>query len=262
MRLLWTFWLLLLMLVKGAYAQVVPVPLHGTDEQSGTAPTLTFLWAAKSAKVTLVFIPGGEGHLGFTPDKKSLGGFYAATLKPLSDSSLTSGSMHVVVFDSPTALPAGSNYPISRQSPDHLRRIESVVRFYKERYGLPILIMGHSNGAASITEFYKMLQREGKSDLVAGAVISSARNGSAFSDKTNLPILFLAHERDGCAKSTPYESKSVYEAQRKTNSERLEYVVIRGGEAQAQNPCTSGFNMFYGAGDEAYKAIDIFFFGP
>jgi hypothetical protein len=170
--------------------------------------------------------------------------------------------MHVVVFDSPTALPVGSNYPISRQSPDHLRRIESVVRFYKERYGLPILIMGHSNGAASITEFYKMLQREGKSDLLAGAVFSAARNGSAFSDKTNLPILFLAHERDGCAKSTPYESKSVYEAQRKTNSERLEYVVIRGGEAQAQNPCTSGFHMFYGAGDEAYKAIDIFFFGP
>ena len=261
MRTLWTICLLLLILVKGTYAQVVPVPLGGTEEQSGAAPTMTFLWTAKSATVTLVFIPGGEGHLGFTPEKKSLGGFYAATLKPLSDSSLTSGSMHVVVFDSPAPLPVGSNYPISRQSSDHLRRIESVVRFYKERYGLPIVIMGHSNGAASITEFYKMLQRDSKSDLVAGAVFSSARNGSTFSDKTNLPILFLAHERDGCGKSTPYESKSVYEGQRKTNSERLEYVVIRGGEAQAQNPCTSGFHMFYGAGDEAYKAIDTFFFG-
>ena len=260
MKYIASIWLTLLLVVN-AQAEVVSVPFISSDAQSVAAPTLTFFWAANSPKTTLVFIPGGEGHLGLTPDRRNLGGFYGTTLKPLSDTSLTSGSMNVVVFDSPVPLPVGSNYPVSRQSSEHLRRIESVVRFYKDTYSLPIVIMGHSNGAASITEFYKMLQKENKSDLVTGAIYSSARNGSAFNDKTNLPILFLAHERDGCDKSTPYQSKSVYEAQRRTNSQKLDYVLIRGGEAQAQNPCSSGFHMFYGSGDEAYKAIDTFFFG-
>ncbi len=259
MRRLLSPWLSLLLLFGFAHSEVVPVPFVGTDTSSSAAPTMTWLWEANSAKATLVFIPGGEGHLGLTLDRKALGGFYGATLKPLSDSGLTSGSMNVVVFDSPVPLPVGSNYPISRQSTEHLRRLESVVRFYKDTYSLPIVMMGHSNGAASITEFYKFLQKEGKSDLVTGAVYSSARNGSTFNDKTNLPILFLAHERDGCAKSTPYQSNAVYEAQRRTNSQKLNYVVIRGGEPQAQDPCSSGFHMFYGAGEEAYKAIDAFF---
>jgi hypothetical protein len=164
-----------------------------------------------------------------------------------------------VVFDSPTPLPVGASYPVARQNPEHLRRIESVVRYYKNIYALPVVIMGHSNGAASITEFYKLLQKENKTELVAGAVYSSARNGSAFNEKTNLPVLFLAHERDGCAKSTPYQSKSVYEAQRRTNTQKLEYVLIHGGEGQAQDPCSSGFHMFYSANDEAYRAIDAFF---
>jgi hypothetical protein len=259
------FWLLGLSLslyLGFANSEVVPVPFFGTDSSASFAPTMTWLWEANSPKATLVFFPGGEGRLGLTPERKALGGFYGATLKPLSDSSLTSGSMNVVVFDSPAPLPVGSNYPVSRQNNDHLRRIESVVRFYKENYGLPIVLMGHSNGAASITEFYKLAQTENKTDLIAGAVYSSARNYSTFNEKTCLPILFFSLLRDGCAKSTPYQSNAVYEAQRRTNTQKLNYVLIRGGEAQSQDPCYSGFHMFYGASEEAYKAIDTFFSSP
>jgi hypothetical protein len=81
--------------------------------------------------------------------------------------------------------------------------------------------MGHSNGAASMTEFYKMLEQNGQTDLVSGLIYSSARNGSSFSDKTNIPILFLAHERDGCAKSMPSASRAVYERMRSTNLKKL-----------------------------------------
>jgi hypothetical protein len=246
-------------LVQGvAFAQMVSVPFNERGFLFNTAPTLTFLWPAQRPRVTLIFIPGGEGRIGLSPDRTTLGGFYGATLKPLSDASLTSGSFNVVVFDSPVNLPVGTNYPSSRQGSEHLLRIESVVRYYKELYALPIWIMGHSNGAASITEFYKMLQKSQKENLVEGAIYSSARNGSSFNDNTNMPVLFLAHERDGCDKSTPTQSHDVYERLRKTDPQRVEYVLIRGGEPQSQNPCSSGFHMFYGAGEEAYKAIDQF----
>jgi hypothetical protein len=166
-----------------------------------------------------------------------------------------------VVFDSPVFLPTGTDYPYSRRDSEHLTRIESVVRYYKEKYRLPIWIMGHSNGAVSITEFYKMLQKSQKENLVEGAIYSSARNGASFNDTTYLPVLFLAHERDQCQKSQPSQSRAVYEQLRKNDPQPVEYVLIRGGESQMNNPCSSGFHMFYGAGEEVYKAIDRFVMG-
>ena len=222
------------------------------------APTLTFVWIGEKARATLVFIPGGEGRIGLTPDRKNLGGFYAATLKPLSDPNLTSGLFNVVVFDSPVALPPGNDYPHSRQSKEHLLRVESVARHFRDQYSRPIWIMGHSNGAASMTEFYKMLEQNDRTALVSGLIYSSARNGSSFSDKTNIPILFLAHERDGCAKSRPSASREVYERMRSTNLQKIDYIQIRGGDEQPQNPCMSGFHMFHQASNEVLQAIDQF----
>jgi hypothetical protein len=59
-------------------------------------------------------------------------------------------------------------------------------------------------------------------------------------------------------KSQPTRSKIVFEKQAKTNSMKTQYVVIRGGEAQPQHVCSSGFHMFFGASQEAYSAIDAF----
>ena len=254
--------LLLMIVFKiNAFAQVVSVEFKDKGFLYSDAPTLSFVWQSNEAKATLVFILGGEGRLGITPDRKNLGGFYGNTLKPLADATLTRGAFNVVVFDSPVYLPPGNDYPASRQSSEHLLRIESVVRHFKALYGLPVWIMGHSNGAVSITEFYKMLQKNGREELVAGAIYSSARNGAKFSDDTQLPILFIAHERDGCAKSQPSRSRMEFEQQLKTNHKKIRYVLVTGGEAQADNVCASGFHMFYGAGKEAYTAIDDFVFG-
>ncbi|NBY16157.1 MAG: hypothetical protein EBQ78_00420 [Betaproteobacteria bacterium] len=241
-----------------ATAQVVSVAFNEKGFLFSDAPTLTFVWTGAKARATLVFIPGGEGRIGLTPDRKSLGGFYGATLKPLSDPNLTNGIFNVVVFDSPIALPPGSDYPHSRQSKEHLLRVESVVRHFLDQYRLPIWIMGHSNGAASMTEFYKMLEKDGHSDLVSGLIYSSARNGSGFSDQTNIPVLFLAHERDGCVKSMPSASRTVYERMRNINQQKIDYILIKGGEEQTQNPCSSGFHMFYQASNEVLQAIDQF----
>lgn len=91
--------------------QVVTVPFNEKGFLLSDAPTLTFAWTGANARATLVLIPGGEGRIGLTPDRKNLGGFYGAVLKPLSDPTLTSGVFNVVVFDSPITLPAGSDYP-------------------------------------------------------------------------------------------------------------------------------------------------------
>jgi hypothetical protein len=187
-----------------------------------------------------------------------LGGFYGSTLKPLSDPTRTSGIFNVVVFDSPRALQTGSGYPGSRATSAHLKRIESVVQYYKEKFNHPVWLMGHSNGAVSVTEFYKYLQKNKKESLISGIIYSSGRNGASFNSGTNLPVLFLAHQQDSCSKSTLHSSQSVYDELKKTNQQKTEYVVIKGGEAQRDDFCSSGHHMFYGASEEVYSAIDSF----
>ena len=244
--------------IHSSLAEVIAIDAIQAGTSFSADKTKTFLWAAKNPKATLIFIPGGEGHLGLADDKVNLGGFYGNTLRPLSDPNLTAGLMNVVVFDSPYELPVGTSYPSSRATADHLKRIESVVLYYKDSLHQPIWLMGHSNGAVSVTEFYKYLQEQKKEALITGMVYSSARNGADFnSDTSNLPVLFLAHEKDGCQKSTIGSSRSVYEDLKRVDKAKLEYVLIKGGRPEGE-PCRSGYHMFNGASEEAYRAIDGF----
>jgi hypothetical protein len=109
-----------------------------------------------------------------------------------------------------------------------------------------------------MTEFVKLLEHNGSTQEVAGAIYSSARNGSTFSPQTHIPVLFLAHEKDACPKSRPSNSWLVYEELKKTNPQKVDYITLHQGQAQALHPCMSGFHMFYGAEEEAYQAIDQF----
>lgn len=250
--------LLLILGVERGSAQVIAVEPVLAGKAFAADTTRTFLWEGRNARATLVFIPGGEGRLGLTADRRDLPGFYANTLKALSDPALTAGAINVAVFDSPAPLAEGRLYPSSRAASDHLMRLHSVVLFYREKFGKPVWLMGHSNGAASATEFYKYLQKRNEEALIAGMIYSSGRNGSDFNARTTgLPVLFLAHRHDGCPASTPAESKSVFERLKRIDTARVEYVTITGGTSEG-DPCRSGYHMFYGASAEAYRAIDSF----
>ena len=255
---LWIFSICLFSPPQASQAEVLSVSHAETGVFSNSNPTLSFLWKADRPKATLVMIPGGEGHIGLSMDKTDLGGFYGRTLKPLSDSTITSGAFHVVIFDNPVVLAVGDAYPTSRAAVAHLSRIEEVVQFYKDRFNEPIWLMGHSNGAVSVTEFYKYLQKKHKESMISGIIFSSGRNGADFNPDTNVPVLFLAHEKDSCPKSTPYSSSRVYNALKKNNAQKTEYVLIKSGESEPQNPCRSGYHMFFNAQEEVYRAIDAF----
>ena len=242
-------------------AQVFQVEPIQSGMFSSSESTTTFLWPGRDAQAVLIMIPGGEGHLGITPDRTDLGGFYGATLKPLSDPVLTSGSLDVVVFDSPYRIPSEGSYPTARMESDHLSRVESVVRFYRDKLNKPIWLMGHSNGAVSITEFWKSIHDGDKRDLISGLVISSARNGISLPDDTAIPVLFLHHAKDGCTNASSSSSQAVYEDLKSAGRSRTNFVWITGGESEPQNPCHSGYHMFFGAGQEAAAAMDAFIAG-
>jgi pimeloyl-ACP methyl ester carboxylesterase len=227
---------------------------------------MTFLFEAAEAKATLVFIPGGEGRRGVKPEWTASHGYFSSfhfnvMLRSLSDPTVTSGQFNIVIFDSPADLPTANHWSAARASTDHLSRVEDVVRHYKERFGKPVWVMGHSMGSISITELYKRLQDRKSEDLVAGLILSGGVNGTSFNyETTKLPILVLHHENDECVGNTPGYARMIHTRLREAGNTAAELVLIKSGtrSPDSNNPCRSGYHMYFGAGPDVAKVLDQF----
>ena len=249
-----------------AYAQAIPVNPTYKGFFASSDPTMTFLFEAAEAKATMVFIPGGEGRVGVKPNWTASSGYFSSyyfnvMLRRLTDPTLTSGHFNIVIFDSPADLPTQSHWSGARQSADHLSRVEDVVRHYKEKFDKPVWLMGHSMGSISITEFYKRLQDKKAESLVAGMIWSGGQNGTSFNyETTKLPVLVLHHENDECVGNTPGYAKRIYAKLREAGNTAAELVLINSGtrSPDSNNPCRSGYHMYFGAGPDVANVLDQF----
>jgi hypothetical protein len=239
-------------------AEVIPVPPIEKCFLCSSSPSLTMYFQAPQAKAVLIFIPGGEGNIGLKEGQTDNRFHFFQALKRLTDPTLTSGQTSVVLLDSPYPLSPGQAYPSARGASDHLIRIESVMRYYKDKTGLPIWLMGHSNGGISLTEFLKYAQKNDKLDLISGMIASGIRNESRFEAPIPFPMLFLHHQYDGCQYTTPSSAHNNFEKVKKVTSAPAEFIEIKGGQPEPRDPCRSGHHMYFGAGESAAQAIDHF----
>ena len=168
-------------------AEVIPVQPLESCFLCSSSPSLTMFWQGKEAKAVLLLIPGGEGFVGLKPGQTDNRSHQFQTLKRLTDPALTSGHFDVVLLDSPAQLSPNQPYPSARVSFDHMIRIESAIRFYKEKTGLPVWLMGHSNGGISLSEFLKYARNNNKMDLIDGMVASTIRSESYFDAPIAVP---------------------------------------------------------------------------
>lgn len=249
-----------------AYPQAVPVNPTYKGFSASSDPTMTFLFEAPQAKATLVFIPGGEGRRGIKPEWTASHGYFSSyhfnvMLRSLSDATVTSGQFNVVIFDSPADLPVARHWSAARESTDHLSRVEDVVRHYRERFGKPVWVMGHSMGSISITELYKRLQDSKTESLVAGLILSGGENGTSFNyETTKLPVLVLHHENDECVGNTVGHARKIHARLLEAGNPAAELALIKSGTRSPENsnPCRSGYHMYFGAGADVAKVLDQF----
>jgi hypothetical protein len=242
-------------------AQVVAVDQVESGFLIKSEPTLTLLREAPNARRVLIVMPGGEGRInlkaGASPNRDATPrSSFGWIVNRLTDPAHTSASTHVVVVDSPYPLGYAAQIP-ARGSRDHLVRMLSVVQSYRDRYQLPVAIMGHSNGGYSIAEFLRYLHENKKEGVLSGLVFSAGRIMSNLGDAANLPALFITPERDGCASTSHAGNQRLYEKFKAVNKAATEFVAIKGGEPEA-DPCQSGVHMYHMAHDEAAAAIDAF----
>lgn len=251
-------------LASPALAQVVSVDQIEQSWRVRSAPTLTVLRPAGAAqpRAVLMIMPGGEGQLGLRPDAaldtSPPRTSFAAMARRLVDPQLTSGAVHIVGVDSPYDLGYGQDIS-PRATRDHLVRMESVAEFYRARFGLPVWVMGHSNGGYSVAEFVKHLQDRRKEDLVAGLVFSAARTIADFGGGPfRWPALFLVSAEDGCKATAAPGNEKLYQRFRERNAAATEFVLVRSAQTQGGDPCKTGTHMYHLAEEEVARILDEF----
>lgn len=239
-------------------AQVYSVSPIATCFTCSSDPSLTMFWAGKNPKALILFIPGGDGYFGLKPDQQEIKGQFIETLKRMTNPTQTSGRYDLVFLDSPTPLSPNQRYPADRTAKDHMIRIESAILFYKQKTGLPVWLLGHSNGGISLTEFVKYAQSNNKMDLISGIIASGVRNETNFKPPLNVPVLIIHNKNDDCPNTTPDSAYDLYERVKKFNASKTEFISVESGQSQGGDPCRTGFHMNYGAGEEYAKDIDSF----
>jgi len=248
----------LLVFARIACAEVIPIEPIEKGFFGSSAPSMTMYFQGKASRAVLILIPGGDGYFGLKEGQADVKFQQFQSLKRLTNPEVTSGKFDVVLLDSPHPLSPRQRYPIDRESTDHLVRIESTMRYYMKKTGLPVWLMGHSNGGISLTEFVKYAQKNNKAELISGIIASGIRTESHFDPPIAFPMLFLHHKRDGCSRTLDGSSYANYMRVKGFNTFPTEFVYVVGGQAQQGDPCHSGYHMYNAAGEEVAKDIDEF----
>jgi hypothetical protein len=226
------------------------IPVDAPKSSPRELSTYTLLYEVENPQLTLVAILGGEGRIGIVGSTKDTRTQTALMAKNLARKDFAKLRTNVVILDSPVEL-----FPVQvREEDEHLNRVESVVRFYREKFNAPVWLLGHSNGSISVTEY---LARKQSGTPVAGAILSGSRYRLRLSEDLNLPLLFLHHENDECRESPFSYAKLNFEAARRLNKAYTDLAVVTGGESRG-DPCRDGKHMYYGAHEEAAKKLAEF----
>ncbi len=246
---------ILIFMTHAAMAEVISIdnPNKGFLNSS---PTLTFYMQGQNSKALILLLPGGEGILFLKPNMTELNSSLSPILKRLTDPSKTSGQFDIAVMDSPYSLKVPPGGGGARGSFDHIKRVESVVKYYREKTHLPIILMGHSNGTISINEFVKYIQANNKTDLLSGLILSGTRNEVSISPPIDIPIIFMHHEKDGCEHDSFSTDMRRYEKVADFNKSATSFITIKTGNAVLGDPCHSGLHMYFNADDEVSQKLD------
>ena len=215
-------------------------------------------WKGEDSKAVVIFIPGGEGYIGLKEGQTDHRFQFFSMLRSLSKSYLTKGKFDVVLLDSPSELSPRQSYPSDRGAFDHMIRIESAIKYYKEKTGLPVWLMGHSNGGISLTEFFKYAKKNNKTDLISGLIASGIRDESYFDAPISFPMLFIHHEKDGCTYTKPTASQKNFLKVKEISKFPTEFISVTSGSAESGDPCRSGYHNYFEASDETSKSIELF----
>ena len=211
-----------------AIAQVIEVA-----SRPGNVPTKTLLVPASNAKATVLLFPGGGGVLNLRPDATTT----SRNTFVRSIDLWQQYGINAVLVDSPEEL--GNTRSHSRLSRDHQARIAEIATFYKNKFGHPVWLFGHSMGATSVTGYAN--GQKGKPAGIDGIIVAGTNDTALLDRDVTLPTLAIHHRNDGCRFDPVGNSESIVRSRQKTVRTRL---ALMDGGTSVGDPC--GAQSFHG----------------
>jgi len=237
------------LLAQTVWADIVPVDTNRAELGwfDPATPTLTWTQPAPRARGTIVIIMGGEGRIGLEQGERVVVRPTVNMLRPL-----TAQGYNLVVFDSPYELFNPTDMGQPRYGTDHQRRIDEVVTHYRNLYGHPVWLFGHSAGAVSVAQYANRIRSD--ANKLAGVIVSGEHQRTSFDVRMTVPVLVLHHEADPCPRTSPHLAQRQYERVRSNTTSRVELVWVQGGDSSGTD-CRDGYHMYKGRLEQAAGAI-------
>ncbi len=224
-----------------AQAELVQVPSRpgvtvpiGVDAPSGTAAAWVLLYV------------GGNGRLALNARGEPTSELSVIYLIQ-SRSQLHKAGLGTVMVDVPSDRAQGyapsdpaKGHAGSRRSPEHAADIGAIVRAIRQRYGRPVWLLGHSNGAGSVALAARRLTGAERPDgvvMTSGTVVRTRPSPDAPMEPFAYtgPVLVVAHQNDGCFVSPPADQTVLHGAFVSARPRTLR--VLSGGSSGRGDPC-------------------------
>lgn len=151
-----------------------------------------------------------------------------------------------------------------RESRVHMSDIDAAIRALKQRYALPVWILGTSHGTRSAATYAMFRSKE-----IAGVVLTSSStappNGDPIHQQpgikgVSVPLLAVAHLGDQCVGTPPAGAAEI--ARAATGSPAAVAMLFTGGLNAGPSPCgVETHHAFYGIEESVVAAIIAFIIG-
>ena len=230
-------WLLVFCLGFSAQAAAKEELLEISSRNGVKVKTLLTWQPETRPQLVVILLPGGKGDYSFNTTSAGItmirGQRLPNRLRPL----LLQRSAASLMVDAPSDMPEMDDD--FRASAAHLTDLKAVVAEANKRFpGVPIVVVGHSNGSMSATYLAAAApQQLIGSILIDGRLAKRFWFGDGLSkydwNKIKIPLLLIHHRKDDCY-ATPYQGSE--EVAKRVP--RFELLVIDPPGSKAAGGCT------------------------
>lgn len=218
--------------------------------------------AETKAYASVILIAGGKGKIklqnnGGDASIYKDGNFLVRTREDFAQQGL-----NVAVIDAPTDKydKDGMFYGF-RDSDEHMTDLKAVVDYLKQKFNLPVWIIGTSRGTESTANAAITLNKQLQGIVLTSSITEESAKGTSLIDMDlhtiAIPILIVAHNEDACWVTPPEGANAIKTAT--TKAPVVEIKMFSGGDEPISKPCKAKSpHGFLGIEENVVKYISSF----
>lgn len=192
----------------------------------------TYWWMPRDgAKATVLLFSGGTGGMGFRDGSPQSQNFLIR-----SRDEFAKAGFNVALMGNPRDTPR--LLPAFRQSPEHILDVGAVVQDIRQRSGVPVWLVGTSQGTISAAAAGIALGPAIEGVVMTASLTGQQPGGSVSElplDQLRVPVLVHQHAKDSCKITPPHLAERLMP---KLSAARVKkYMLVDGGSNPTGDPC-------------------------